>query len=437
MKNAIWALEALEAIEAAPLGNARLDALKAHDSKELRYLLNQALSPQITFGMKKLPEPTPTDNDKFLDAAWFEAFRATLKQLEARKLTGNEAKEYIGGFLGVCTDLQRKWSERVIRQDLRLNIGAKDVNNTLGDVIFQFSTPLALDYKKVKEKDLKARFVIEPKLDGARCVAYMEANGGGVTLYSRTGKVWGNFESVRLQLEEVNKYRRFKRNKDVVLDGEVVCFVDDKINFQALQHNLFDDEETGKLKYFVFDLCEREEWESQAAVPYETRISNAKVFVHDSIEEVSGTVFKLGIVDSFVVENPTVAQLESHCEAFTLRGFEGAMARRGDIGIELKRSKHLMKIKTFLDAEAEIIGFAAGAGKYLNQMGALICKTASGVVFELGTGFSDEQRKKMPKQPLIGEFAVYKYKTLTDDGVPFHTSFKGIRHKDDILEASK
>lgn len=434
-------LKALEAIEAAPRGNARLEAIKVHDSPELREFFNLALSPQITFGVKKLPKPIPAQvailrNEKH----WFEELKTMLKLLSSRELTGKQAQSYIGSFLGLCDEVQEKWTTRVIKQDLRLNVGAKDINNVLGDVVFEFSTPLAVDYKKASPDQLLGRWVIQPKLDGARCVAYLEGNGGKVTLYSRTGKVWGNFESVRTKLEEINNLRRFKRNKDIVMDGEVVAIVDDKIDFQAIQHNMFDSsgKETGKLKFFAFDIMERKEWESQADLPYSARFSDIKEFVRYAVEEIPGSVFKLGVVEGFTVENPSVDQLEKHCEGFTMRGFEGAMARREDSKVELKRTKNLLKIKTFLDAEAEIVGFAQGGGKYVNQMGALVCKTPSGVEFELGTGFSDEQRKEFPrKKDLVGSFAVYKYKTLTEDGVPFHTSFKGIRHKDDIITGEK
>lgn len=432
-------LKALEAIETAPRGNARLEAIKTNDSPELREFFNLALSPQITFGMKKLPKPIPAQvailrNEKH----WFEELKSMLKQMEERTLTGNAADQYVGSFLGICDEIQRKWSERVIRQDLRLNIGAKDVNKALDEeVVYIFEVPLAKSYEDVKT--YTGKYIIQPKFDGARCVAYLGANGGKVTLFSRTGKEWGNFESVRLKLEEVNKLRRFQRNKDVVLDGEVVSFVDDKINFQAIQANLFSSgEETGKLKYFVFDIAERKEWESQASTPYKTRFENAKTFVRDAIDEVSGACFKLGIVDGFSVENPTKENLEEYCTTFTDKGFEGAMARKEDSPIKRKRISELLKIKTFLDAEAEIIGFAPGQGKALNTMGALICKTDEGVVFEIGTGFSDEQRKKFYKDDsLIGQFASYKYKHLTNDRVPFHNSFRGIRAKADLLEKSK
>lgn len=435
-------LESLESIETTPLGNTRLEALLQAASPELNEYLNLALSPQITFGMKKIPEADPEvgfviRNDKH----WYSELKGLLKRLQKRSLTGNEAKTTIAGFLGGCTDTQAKWSKRVIQQDLRLNIGAKDVNKVLGDVIFQFDVPLAVDFKKANPKDLAGKFIIQPKLDGGRCVAYLEANGGDVTLYSRTGKEWTNFESVRKQLVEVNKQRRFHRNLDVVLDGEMVAYVDDQISFQAIQHNMSEKGgiETGKLKYLIFDCALRSDWESKAQVPYKTRFQNAQAFVRDSVEDTPLTVFKLGVVDGFQVENPTMESLEGYCTQFSLQGYEGAMCRSADTGIELKRSKRLLKVKTFLDAEAEVIGVQFGTGKHAGKAGALICKTPEGVVFELGTGFSDEQRRKFLKEKdkIIGLYATYKYKTLTEDRVPFHTSFKGFRNEDDFLEKSK
>ncbi len=62
-------LQALESMEQAAQGNARLDALKMADSSELRKVLTLALSPDITFGVKKLPEPLPAVSKFSLNSA--------------------------------------------------------------------------------------------------------------------------------------------------------------------------------------------------------------------------------------------------------------------------------------------------------------------------------------------------------------------------------
>lgn len=50
------------------------------------------------------------------------------------------------------------------------------------------------------------------------------------------------------------------------------------------------------------------------------------------------------------------------------------------------RSKSLLKVKSFMDAEATVIRYEPGQGKYINQVGGLWCKTNDGKVFSVGSG---------------------------------------------------
>lgn len=159
-------ITALESMEAAAQGNARLEALQKSDTPELREILTLALSPQITFGVKKLPQPLGDSKETASfddDQEWLKHFRRLTARLSTRELSGNEAQEAIAVHLGICKPEQRKWAERILKQDLRLNVGAKDVNNTLGEgTIFQFAVPLAEDYAKVDPKHYQGRWAVEP-----------------------------------------------------------------------------------------------------------------------------------------------------------------------------------------------------------------------------------------------------------------------------------
>lgn len=61
-----------------------------------------------------------------------------------------------------------------------------------------------------------------------------------------------------------------------------------------------------------------------------------------------------------------------------------------------RRSTTLLKVKTFYDAEARVIGYEPGKGKYEGMVGALTCEMESGKVFGVGSGLSDERRKEAP-----------------------------------------
>jgi len=428
-------VKSLESLESAPRGNARLEALKKADSPQLRKVLTLALSPQITFGVKKLPKPAEAQVSVFNDSkSWYRELLLILDELSSRQLTGNAAQDRIASFLGLCNDTERKWAERIIKQDLRLDLGAKDVNNTLGEgTIFQFTVPLAEDFSKVKPNLLAGKWCVEPKLDGARCVAFLPANRGRVHLYSRTGKEWLNFEPIREKLQEINDTRN--PTQSLVLDGEVVVVINDRIDFQALQHVLFKKGgDTQHLKYLLFDATTQDDWEKPTKL-YRERYDLAREFIQKALRDVPGSVARLGVVDMFETVDPDPERMVRHSTDYVYKGFEGAMYRRGQEPVLLKRSRSLLKVKSFIDDEAAVLGAVVGNGKYAGSLGALQCKTKGGELFEIGSGFSDEQRKAYWKDFNAGtlpEQLTYKYFGLTDDGKPRFPIFKGFRHDDDI-----
>ena len=105
-------------------------------------------------------------------------------------------------------------------------------------------------------------------------------------------------------------------------------------------------------------------------------------------------------------------------------GGEGLMLRQPGSTYEVGRSSTLLKVKTFHDAEATVIGHQGGAGKHKGRLGALLVRLADGTEFSVGTGFSDNQREA---PPAIGSTITFRYQELSDAGVPRFPSFVGVR----------
>lgn len=108
-------------------------------------------------------------------------------------------------------------------------------------------------------------------------------------------------------------------------------------------------------------------------------------------------------------------------------GGEGLMLRQPDSLYEFGRSSTLLKVKTFHDAEAVVIGHQAGKGRHKGRLGALLVSLANGTQFSVGTGFSDAQREQ---PPAIGSVITFRYQELTDGGVPRFPSF--VRERADV-----
>jgi DNA ligase-1 len=106
-------------------------------------------------------------------------------------------------------------------------------------------------------------------------------------------------------------------------------------------------------------------------------------------------------------------------------GGEGLMMRRPGSQYEVGRSYTLLKVKSFHDAEARVIGHQEGTGKHKGRLGALLVEMPNGTRFAVGTGLSDAERNNPPP---LGSIITYRYQELSDGGVPRFPSYVGIRH---------
>ena len=65
------------------------------------------------------------------------------------------------------------------------------------------------------------------------------------------------------------------------------------------------------------------------------------------------------------------------------------MLRRPGCFYEHRRSRSLLKVKKFHDAEAVVIGYEGGTGKNQGLVGALKVRNKEGVEFKVGSGLTD------------------------------------------------
>jgi DNA ligase-1 len=114
------------------------------------------------------------------------------------------------------------------------------------------------------------------------------------------------------------------------------------------------------------------------------------------------------------------ATLQAKLDDVVQGGGEGLMLHLASAPLATGRSDVLLKLKPLSDAEATVVGYIAGKGKYVGMVGALVVKTADGQRFNLGTGLSDAQRKS---PPAIGSKVTYTYRDVTPSSKPRFASF--------------
>ncbi len=119
-----------------------------------------------------------------------------------------------------------------------------------------------------------------------------------------------------------------------------------------------------------------------------------------------------------------VAHLRDELQRIESLGGEGLMLREPGSSYVAGRSSTLLKVKTFHDAEAIVIGHEPGKGRHAGRLGALSVQLPNGKQFSVGTGFSDKQRESPPP---IGSLIQFRYQEFSDGGVPRFPSYIGLR----------
>lgn len=248
--------------------------------------------------------------------------------------------------------------------------------------------PLANTYQQNVE--LKDYWVSE-KFDGVR--AYWD----GHRFLSRNGNVYQAPDWFLAGFPEVS------------LDGELWMgrqkFAE--LSGAVRKHEPIEDE-WRDIRFHVFDL--------PGSGPFRERYEQLKTLV----ENANSSYLKL--VKQTAVSSH--AELMARLEAIVAAGGEGLMLKRQNSLYEAGRTDDLLKVKTYQDAEAIVVGHLAGKGRLQGMMGSLRVELPNGRRFRIGTGFSDALRAK---PPAIGTQITFKHYGRTTTGLPRFASFLRVR----------
>ena len=186
------------------------------------------------------------------------------------------------------------------------------------------------------------------------------------------------------------------------------------------------------VKYKVFDLPGNMK-------PFEERMKFLKQIIIDRTElwkKENTSKCPLEYTEQIKIES--MEQLINRYTELTKAGAEGIMLRAPGSPYELKRSKYLLKYKIKEDSEAIVKEYIPGDGRLKGLLGSLRCELIidskpSGIIFNIGTGFSDEQREKYLEKDTefsipIGSIVSFSYMELSKDSVPRHPVYRGIRN---------
>ncbi len=117
-------------------------------------------------------------------------------------------------------------------------------------------------------------------------------------------------------------------------------------------------------------------------------------------------------------------ELDNFLKELLKQKAEGVIIKNPNLDYFVGRSDDILKVKNFYDDEGLVIGLNYSKD---NKFKSLKIKLNNGVVFNLGGGFSDIERKNPPK---IGDIVTFKYYDLTKNNKPKFASYLRIRNKE-------
>jgi DNA ligase-1 len=382
----------IQRLEADNSRLAKEEVLRQAAEEELTEFFDgvrMALDKLYTFGVKQVPEKTEAGGQGL---SWTN-FLELADALYRRKITGHEARDAVLLAMGVATqDQWNHWYRRILIKDLRCGVSEKTVNKVLKGRFSKispvpvFECMLAHDSANHESK-LTGVKLLEPKLDGVRCITVVDHTSRTVTQYTRNGKVLENFghitEALAQHIDDLGR--------SYVLDGEIVSR-----SFQDLMKQVHrkDNVQADDARLMLFDIVPLSEFKSGRSVMAQRRRTR---FLQDFkwLFDATGCV---DIIPQIEVDLDTLIgeeEFKDYNRAMVEQGFEGIMIKEPAAPYECKRSVSWLKMKPFIEVSLTVVGIEEGTGRNAGRLGALICEgqdLGRDIRVNVGSGFTDEAR---------------------------------------------
>lgn len=386
------------------------------DNQLLKDVIKLALDPFTQFYIRKIPEYAAVDVKK-QDPLYKAILRLTL--LSKRTLTGNAGIDHLRIVLGGVSADDAQVIERIIAKDLKCGVSDATVNKIWPGLIAEYPCMLASAYDQKLVDKVKFPAIAQLKMDGMRFNAVVK--NGVCEFRSRNGKEVNIPDpSIGLPFIHMSDFYGI----DMVFDGElVVVDAAGKICDRKTGNGILNKavkgtmsvQEAVMVRATLWDAISLEGFQAgKEAEPYHVRLGK----LCNAVSDMKGAKAHLGhyvdMVYSKQVDNLLTAQ--TLFNKFLAEGQEGIILKTREGIWENKRSKGLIKFKGELECDLLVVGWEEGTGKNVDRLGALVLESAcGGIRVNVGTGFSDADRRSITAANSIGRIVAIKYNARIKD----------------------
>ena len=339
----------------------------------------------------------------------YDDFFMMLDDFNKRNLTGHSAIEAINRFIKDYAE----WADliyQIIDRNLETRATVTLINRVNPKFIPTFEVALAHDAAKVKGVDIfDGTWFVSRKLDGVRCICFIQ--DGEARFFSRNGK---EFLTLGKVAEEIKRLGI----TDLVLDGELCLMNEDgSDDFQGILKQIQRKDHTiENPRYQIFDILLPGEFAGDLdSYLFSSRIEGRTQWLNLDDSNILEMLPQVRITDEDSLEELKAQSKDSN--------WEGLIARR-DTRYKSGRSKDMLKIKEFFDAEYVVTGLIMGPQRVIvngkeieEEMLSAVTIDHKGSQVQVGSGFTIEQRRHYYQN--IGEIMkkiikVQYFETTTD-----------------------
>jgi len=365
--------------------NYKIETLsKYKESEFIKKVLAYTYHPYLNFGVTSANLKKRAD--LVLQHAAYSNLFTMLDDFNSRKVTGHSAIEAANRFIQDHQEYAHLIYQ-IIDRNLETRATTTIINRVIPNLIPTFDVSLAHDAAKVKGVDLlDGTWHVSRKLDGVRCICIVQ--GGDVKFISRNGKEFHTLGKIKQEILRLGIY-------NIVLDGEICLMNEDGTDdFQGIMKQIQRKEHTiENPKYWIFDILQPNEFSGEIESPtFSTRIETRPLWLMDI--ETTGILEVLPQIR--ILDENSLDELKAQSKD---SNWEGLIARR-ETPYQSGRSKNMLTIKEFFDAEYEVTGLIMGPQRIIvngkeveEEMLSAVTINHKGSQVQVGSGFTIEERK--------------------------------------------
>jgi DNA ligase-1 len=389
--------------------------------KDITKFLHFTYNPFLVF---HLSSKNIKKNTKIAAAPVYESFDGTppntaqffnlLELLATGELSGHTAIAAFKAFVSKYPEYEDVFYA-IIDKDLEIRLGDTEINKVFPGLIPTFDVALAESYEPEKDVVEDGKWFISHKLDGCRCI--MKVENGNIRFFSREGHEFFTLGKIAEEYKEMHNVPT-----NAVFDGEIcVLDKDGNENFKLIMKEIKKKDHTIQNPMFiVFDMLNPDEFDNKTSErTYGERYKVLKNWIC-----MNHPPFKtMRVLEQIGYNKRTMDEMQKKAKD---GGWEGLILRK-NCEYKGKRSRDILKVKEFFDAEYKVLDVEIGPFRINTPAGEKTIETLTAVVIEhkgnrvsVGSGFTLDERYEFYKdtKKIIGKVITVQYfeETKNDKG---------------------